>query len=135
MGTRVREEHAMIPIALRGEPWPDGLSQFLLRPPARPACVCSTARHGQFGVICWETLGAGPNPSIRHHLGAAARAVGGAWRKWAAGALFYMQSLVSGTVAVQAFDGFLHFKGVVEKHQVSTVSAPAVVPCGASRRH
>ena len=68
-------------------------------------------------------------------FGAAARAVVGAGALWAAGAPFYMQSLVRGTDAVQAFDGFLQFKGVVEKHQVSTVSAPAVVPCGASRRH
>ena len=41
-----------------------------------------------------------------------------------------MKSLVNGTDAEKAFEGFLQFKDVVVKNQVTTVSAPAVVPCG-----
>ena len=43
----------------------------------------------------------------------------------------YMKSLVNGADAEKAYDeGFLAFKDVVEKNQVTTVSAPAVVPSG-----
>ena len=42
----------------------------------------------------------------------------------------YMKSLVNGADAEKAYEGFLAFKDVVEKNQVTTVSAPAVVPSG-----
>jgi len=42
----------------------------------------------------------------------------------------YMKSLVNGPDAEKAYEGFLKFKDVVEKNQVTTVSAPAVVPSG-----
>ncbi|CAL1161708.1 unnamed protein product [Cladocopium goreaui] len=42
----------------------------------------------------------------------------------------YMKSLVNGPDAEKAYQGFLEFKDVVEKNQVATASAPAVVPSG-----
>jgi len=42
----------------------------------------------------------------------------------------YMKSLVNGPDAEKAYQGFLEFKNVVEKNQVTTASAPAVVPSG-----
>merc|ERR1719265_2024619 len=39
----------------------------------------------------------------------------------------YMKSLVNGPDAEKAYEGFLQFKDVVEKNQVTTVSAPAAV--------
>ena len=42
----------------------------------------------------------------------------------------YMKSLVNGPDAEKAYQGFLEFKDVVEKNQVTTASAPAVVPSG-----
>merc|ERR1712241_153772 len=42
----------------------------------------------------------------------------------------YMKSLVNGPDAEKAYQGFLEFKNVVEKNQVATASAPAVVPSG-----
>ena len=42
----------------------------------------------------------------------------------------YMKSLVNGPDAENAYQGFLEFKDVVEKNQVATASAPAVVPSG-----
>ena len=42
----------------------------------------------------------------------------------------YMKSLVNGPDAEKAYEGFLQFKDVVEKNQVITASAPAVVPSG-----
>jgi len=42
----------------------------------------------------------------------------------------YMKSLVVGSDAEKAYEGFLAFKDVVKKNQVTTVSAPATVPSG-----
>ena len=42
----------------------------------------------------------------------------------------YMKSLVNGPDAEKAYKGFLEFKDVVEKNQVSAASAPATVPSG-----
>ena len=42
----------------------------------------------------------------------------------------YMKSLVNGPDAEKAYQGFLEFKDVVEKNQVATAGAPAVVPSG-----
>ena len=42
----------------------------------------------------------------------------------------YMKSLVNGPDAEKAYQGFLEFKDVVAKNQVTTASAPAVVPSG-----
>merc|ERR1711941_7455 len=42
----------------------------------------------------------------------------------------YMKSLVNGPDAEKAYQGFLEFQDVVEKNQVTTASAPAVVPSG-----
>ena len=42
----------------------------------------------------------------------------------------YMKSLVSGPDAEKAYKGFLEFKDVVEKNQVTAASAPATVPSG-----
>ena len=41
-----------------------------------------------------------------------------------------MKSLVNGPDAEKAYQGFLEFKDVVEKNQVATAGAPAVVPSG-----
>ena len=42
----------------------------------------------------------------------------------------YMKSLVNGPDAEKAYKGFLEFKDVVEKNQVTAASAPATVPSG-----
>eukprot|EP00913_Durusdinium_trenchii_P034669 g32432.t1 len=42
----------------------------------------------------------------------------------------YMKSLVNGADAEKAYAGFLAFKDVVEKNQVTAVGAPATVPSG-----
>eukprot|EP00438_Fugacium_kawagutii_P011202 Skav235782 [mRNA] locus=scaffold3426:44131:45117:- [translate_table: standard] len=42
----------------------------------------------------------------------------------------YMKSLVNGPDAEKAYQAFLEFKDVVAKNQVTTASAPAVVPSG-----
>ncbi|OLP90559.1 Peridinin-chlorophyll a-binding protein, chloroplastic [Symbiodinium microadriaticum] len=42
----------------------------------------------------------------------------------------YMKSLVNGPDAEKAYQGFLEFKDVVAKNQVTAASAPAVVPSG-----